>query len=333
MPSSERAGDGERRGTLREEHRALQAAHEELRERHDSLEEEFARLRFQQADLVNSARLATLGSLVAGIAHELHTPLGALNSSHDLLRRSLDRLQDILADEQVDETELDGVRRIVRALNGVMESTDLAVDRMVELVGSLRSFGRPDGAEVDRVDLHEALDDTLRLIHHEMRDGIIVRRDYGELPRIECYPSQLNQLFMNLLLNACHAIDGDGTISVETRARELCVDIDIRDTGCGIPEEDTERIFEPGFTTKGRRTGMGLGLLICRQVVERHGGEIHVESTVGEGSTFTVLLPIELEERDRDESARDADATHGDPVATDGDRDPSDEGGRSTGRA
>lgn len=284
--------------SLEEAHARLRSEHRELRERHQQLQEEFARVRFQQADLVNSARLATLGSLVAGIAHELHTPLGALSSSHDLLRRSLDRLQAILADEQVDETELDDVRRIVRALDGVMESTELAVDRMVGLVGSLRSFGRPDAAEMDRVDLHDALDDTLQLLEHETKDRIQVQREYGKLPRVECFPSQLNQLFMNLLLNACHAIDGEGTITVKTQATDGQVEVAIRDTGCGIDEEDQERIFEPGFTTKGSRTGMGLGLLICRQVTERHGGEIQVDSSPGEGSTFTVTLPLELPESD-----------------------------------
>ena len=270
----------------------------------EEAEAALARLREAQAELVSSARLATLGTMVAGIAHELNTPLGALNSNHDVLRRSLEHLQEILADERVDEDELDQVRRIVSAVDGIIRTNNMAVDRMVSLVKSLRSFGRPDRAEVDRVDLHEGIDSTLEILRHELRDGIRVVKDYGELPEVKCYPNQLNQVFMNLLLNAIQALpDGEGTIEIRTRARDgERVSIRVRDDGVGIPEEDRRRIFEPGFTTKGggsgdsSRMGMGLGLLICHQVVDRHGGEIEVESEPGEGTAFTVRIPTELPE-------------------------------------
>lgn len=244
------------------------------------------------ASAVNAARLATLGMLVAGIAHEINTPLGALASNHDVLKRAMGRLQDILADEVVDETELDEVRRIVRALDGVMRVNDLAVERVLGLVESLRSFGRPDGAQVDRVDLHQGIDAALTLLQHRMRDRIEVRREYGELPRVECAPQQLNQVFMNLLLNAVQAIPDSGVITIRTTGDDQGVRVAVQDTGTGIPPENLERIFEPGFTTKGSRVGMGLGLLIARQVVDRHGGAIDVRSTPGRGSTFTVDLPL-----------------------------------------
>lgn len=266
----------------------------ELRSSREELESAYSELRFEQADLVNSARLATLGSLVAGIAHELDTPLGALHSDHDTLRRALERLQNILADEQVDESELEEVRRIVRAVDGSVRTSELAIDRMISLVRSLRAFGRPDGSERDRVDLHGALDDTLELVDHRFGDGVEVERDYGEVPPVECYPAQLNQAFMNLLLNASQALEREGTIRLRTRRDGDRVRVEVRDDGVGIPEEHLERIFEPGFSTRGGRVGMGLGLLITRQVVDRHGGEIAVESEVGEGSAFTVELPVRL---------------------------------------
>ncbi len=266
----------------------------ELRQARAESNEEHKRLLSAQAELVNSAKLATLGSLIAGIAHELNTPLGSLNSNHDVLRRSLNRLQIILEDEHVDESELAELRRVVRALDGVMTVNDLAVERMIQLVKSLRSFGRPDASERATVDLHEGLESTLALINHQLRGRIQVNREYAELPRIDCYPNQLNQVWMNLLVNASQAISGAGSITVRTRADHDKVVAEVEDTGSGIPPENLNRIFEPGFTTKDGRIGMGLGLLIVRQIVERHGGRITVHSQLGTGTCFTVQLPHEL---------------------------------------
>jgi two-component system, NtrC family, sensor kinase len=267
---------------------------EELRLARQERQKEHSQLVSAQAELVNTAKLATLGSLIAGIAHELNTPLGSLNSNHDVLRRALSRLQVILEDEHVDESELAELRRVVRALDGVMKVNDLAVERMVQLIKSLRSFGRPDQSERDTVDLHEGVESTLALIAHDLRGRVEVVRDYGELPRLDCFPNQLNQVWMNLLVNASHAITGTGRITVHTRAEEQSVTVEIEDTGSGVPAENLNRIFEPGFTTKNGRIGMGLGLLIVRQIVERHGGRITVRSQPGNGSVFTVQLPLQL---------------------------------------
>ena len=259
-----------------------------------SLSELERELRQTQAELVSAARLATLGSLVAGIAHELNTPLGALNSNHDVLRRALLRLQDILADEKVDEHELEEVRRVVRALTDVMQVNDLAVGRMIQLVTSLRNFGRPDRSEIDMVDLHDGIDSTLAILDHRLKDRITVVREYGHLPRVQCYANQLNQVWMNLLVNASQAIRGPGTITVRTRAHGDRVIVQVIDSGTGIPDSHIKRIFEPGFTTKDGRIGMGLGLLIVQQIVERHRGNIKAESESGAGATFTVELPVLL---------------------------------------
>jgi two-component system, NtrC family, sensor kinase len=262
----------------------------------EQLQRELERVRAeaaaQQAELIGAAKLATLGSFVAGIAHELNTPMGALNSNHDVLRRALDKLQAILADEVVDASELQEVRRIVRALDGVMKVNDMAVERMVQLVTSLRSFGRPDRAERDRIDLHESIDSTLAIIAHQLRDRVTVVREYGELPRVECYAQQVNQVFMNVLVNAAQAISGPGTVTIRTRSNGSTVTIDVVDNGVGIAPENLQRIFEPGFTTKGGRIGMGLGMLIVRQIVERHDGSIRVTSEVGAGTTVSVELPV-----------------------------------------
>jgi two-component system, NtrC family, sensor kinase len=256
--------------------------------------DEHAKVVKAQAELVGAAKLATLGSLVAGIAHELNTPLGSLNSNHDVLKRALHRLQDVLADEKVDEHELEEVRRIVRALDGVLMVNNLAMTRMIKLVGSLRSFGRPDRADRDVVDLHEGLESTLAILAHQLRERVTVVKEYGQLPRVECYPNQLNQIWMNLLVNAAQAISGTGQVTIRTSAADDQVRVEIEDTGVGIPAENLQRIFEPGFTTKDGRIGMGLGLLIVDQIIRRHHGRITVKSQVGVGSTFTVVLPTRL---------------------------------------
>jgi signal transduction histidine kinase len=171
---------------------------------------------------------------------------------------------------------------------------NLAMTRMIKLVGSLRSFGRPDRADRDIVDLHEGLESTLAILAHQLRERVTVEKDYGELPRIECYPNQLNQIWMNLLVNAAQAISGAGTVTIRTRADDHQVRVEIQDTGVGIPAENLQRIFEPGFTTKDGRIGMGLGLLIVDQIIRRHHGRITVKSQAGVGSTFTVQLPTRL---------------------------------------
>ncbi|NJD11318.1 MAG: HAMP domain-containing histidine kinase [Gemmatimonadetes bacterium] len=244
------------------------------------------------AEQVTQARLATLGMLVAGLAHELNTPLGALNSNHDSLRRALEKLQAILADEVVSPDELEEVRRIVRAVDGILRVNDMAVERMSSLVRDLRNFGRVDRAELDLADLHEGLDSTLAILAHQLT-AIEVVREYRPLPRIECRPQQLNQVFMNLLLNARQATPDGGRITIHTGTTGDAIEIRITDTGTGIRPEHLARIFDPGFTTKGNRVGMGLGLLISRQIVERHGGRLLVRSTPGQGATFTVRLPLD----------------------------------------
>lgn len=243
------------------------------------------------AEQVNQAKLATLGMMVAGLAHELNSPLGALNSNHDLLRRAIGRLQSILADEVVEPHELEEVRRVVRALGGILDVNDLAVERMDSLVRSLRNFGRIDRAELDYADVHEGIDSTLAILSHELKEATVVRA-YGELPRILCFPQQLNQVFLNLLVNAAQASPAGGRITITTTALSDGVRIQVADQGLGIGAEHLERIFDPGFTTRAGRIGMGLGLTISRQIVERHGGRIRAESELGHGATFTLDLPL-----------------------------------------
>jgi len=148
----------------------------------------------------------------------------------------------------------------------------------VNIVNSLRTFARLDKAEMDTVDIHEGIESTLTLVHHEFKRRIEVHKDFGEIPKISCYPNQLNQVFMNILVNAGQAIEDKGDIFVRTYTKNNNAIIEIKDTGKGIPEESLNRIFDPGYTTKSKGIGTGLGLSIVYQIIENHNGSIEVES-------------------------------------------------------
>jgi signal transduction histidine kinase len=254
-------------------------------------------LRDTHSQLVQSEKMASLGSLVAGIAHEINTPVGAIASMHDTLVRALRKVETTLNDEHPDivrsNASLGSALKVVTEANRVIES---GTQRVTEIVRRLRSFARLDQAELKKADIHEGLEDTLALIHHELKHNIVVKRDYGSVPPIPCYPGRLNQVFLNLLNNARQAIRGKGEIEIRTFVQDRRVHVTVRDTGAGIAPEHLRKIFDPGFTTKGVGVGTGLGLSICYQIVRDHRGEILVDSEPGKGTTFTVVLPMDLGE-------------------------------------
>ncbi len=254
----------------------------------EALRAENARLREAQAELAQ----APLGRLVAGIAHELNTPLGALRSNRDVLARALARLQEILADEVVDETELDDVRRIVAAVNGVVAVDEDALARLTATVASLGRYAGAGGTDAGLLDVRAALDSALAILEHERGPGVTITREYDEVLPVECLGGQLHQVFLNLLRNAQQAVGDEGEITLRVHATPTEVVITVEDTGPGIPPENRTRIFAGGFTTKGARVGMGLGLPIAAQIVERHRGHIEVQSELGRGSAFLVHLPL-----------------------------------------
>ncbi len=264
---------------------------EELKRANEELSRLISELRAAQERLVMQAKLASLGQLVAGVAHEINTPLGAVVSNNDLFLRCFARLR-----AHVEELGLVAdpiVARDLRAVEELGEVTRTACARITGIVRELRTFARLDEADRKSVDLHEGLESTLVLINHLIKGRIEIRREYARLPPVECHPNQLNQVFMNLLVNACQAIDGEGTITLTSWSEPDApwVHISVADTGSGIAPENLARIFDPGFTTKGAGVGTGLGLAICYQIVEAHGGHITVESERGKGTTFTVTLP------------------------------------------
>lgn len=268
----------------------------QMKEVMNDLEKTNQDLKQTQAQLVQSEKMASLGSLVAGIAHEINTPIGSVSSMYDTLSRTLRNLHEVLkaklSTEYEQLPELKSAFKIIQDSNHVIKS---GTDRVTNLVKRLKSFARLDEAELKTVDIHEGLEDTLTLIHHEIKHNITVTKNFGKIPPIPCYPSKLNQVYLNLLINAKHAIKGKGTIDITTFARDNKVHIVINDSGIGIPKQNLTKIFDPGFTTKGRGIGAGLGLSICYQIIQEHRGEIKAKSEVGRGTEFTIILPMDLE--------------------------------------
>lgn len=230
-----------------------------------------------QTQLVQSEKMASLGQLMAGVAHEINTPLGAINSNNNIFSKCISKI-----------SNNEGVVEIFKE---ALQTNSEAVRRINELVKSLKNFARLDEAEYKEADLHEGIRNTLLLINHEIKDRIAIIEDFGEIPHIKCYPNQLNQVFMNILVNAYQSIRGNGTITIKTETKGQNIFIIISDTGCGIAKDHLARIFNPGFTTKSVGVGTGLGLSICYQIIEKHNGRIFVESEVGKGTTFRIELP------------------------------------------
>jgi len=259
----------------------------------EEIEKANQHLKETQAQLAQADKMASLGMLVAGIAHEINTPMGAVNSMHDTLVRAVDKLENAIRaqfdEERLKQTSLASTLNIIDDANRTIKS---GTERVTNIVRRLRSFARLDEAELKTVDIHEGLEDTLTLIHHDIKHDITVKRDYGDVPPIACFPGQLNQVFLNLLVNARQAIKGKGEITVSTYTRGRQVFIRIADNGSGISSENLSKVFDPGFTTKGVGVGTGLGLAICYKIVQDHKGEITVESELGRGTAFTVILPM-----------------------------------------
>ncbi|MFH1374021.1 MAG: PAS domain S-box protein [bacterium] len=280
---------------ITERHRlktALEEANQGLEQR---VRERTRELQQKQTQLIQAEKMASLGNLVAGVAHEINTPLGALRSNTDLFMRTLNKMHNIVTDagaptEMRENTQLQQLFDKIKQLNDINQT---ASERIVGIVNSLRRFARLDQSEMDRVDIREGLENTLTLVNHELRDRITVVREYGDIPPISCFPNQLNQVFMNLLVNASQAIEGKGTITIRTRHGNGQVVVEFIDTGRGMNAETVKRIFDPGFTTKGSGVGTGLGLSIVYQIIEAHHGRIDVDSEPGRGAVIRLTLPVD----------------------------------------
>jgi len=279
---------------LREaEKRSRELVAERERLQQEDIETQARALEQSRALLLQMEKKAALGSLLAGVAHEIKTPLGALKSNHDLLVRSLELIRQQLGDPAVEPQARAGkLQSVLATLEGLQATNRTAVERIVAIVNSLRTFGRLDQGNPEPADIHELLESTLTLVQHELKYRITVEKDYGSVPPLVCYPHQVSQVFVNLLVNAAQAIEGKGTIAIKTSAEGEYAVVEIRDSGKGIAQTDLPRIWDAGFTTKPVGVGTGLGLAMVARIIQDHRGSIEVESRLGQGTVFRIRLPL-----------------------------------------
>jgi len=270
------------------------------------------KLKQSQAKLVHSEKMASLGQLAAGIAHEINNPIGFITSNLNTLAQYVETFSQLLthyehltAPEAVEndalrQAELDKINSIkaeedldfiAQDLSLLIGESSAGLLRVKEIVQGLKNFARIDSDERQEADINKGIEATLRVIWNELKYRCNVVTDLGPLPHIYCHSGQLNQVFMNLIMNAAQAIDSEGTITIQTEYRDEHVLVRISDTGCGISPENLDKIYNPFFTTKPVGEGTGLGLSISFGIIEKHGGRIEVESDPGQGTTFTVFLP------------------------------------------
>ena len=285
----------------------LNAVTRELAGQRDELHKAYADLRDAKAVAFQQEKLAAIGQLAAGVAHEINNPLGFIVSNLGTLGKYLNRIIEFI-EVQADclaESGLPSLRKragesatrlkiefILRDSLQLVSESATGAGRVQKIIRNLKIFSRVDDSAFASVDLNDCLESAISIAQSELAPVAQIRRRYGIIPRLRCYPQQLSLLFMNLLFNAAHALTGRGSITVTTWLEGETICAAISDTGCGIPEAHLSRIFEPFFTTREVGMGTGLGLSLSYDIVKRHSGELTVESRVGEGSTFTVRLPI-----------------------------------------
>ncbi len=255
---------------------------QQLNKKNKKLEKTLSELKDTQLQLINSEKMASVGQLVSGVAHEINTPLASINSNSSMISRLL-KDKEVLSKEQIE---------MLSDLNSI----DIeAVQRISNIVKSLKRFVRLDEAEFQEADINKEIDLTLKLMAHELKNNIKVEKNYGEIPSVMCSVNMLNQVFMNLLVNACHSISEtqkEGVILISTVVQNENLIVKIKDNGAGMNQETQNKIFNVGFTTKKIGIGTGLGLSISKKIIELHKGTISFTSSEGIGTEFLIVIPI-----------------------------------------
>jgi signal transduction histidine kinase len=299
--------------SLLEEVEARRNMELELAEKARNQELLIKRLEATQSQLIQAEKLASIGQLAAGVAHEINNPIGFVNSNlgtlRDYTRKLIGALEAYRGMAHIPEEEKSSIAErfdlayITEDVPVLVQESMEGIDRVKKIVQDLKDFSHVDSGEWVAVNINKSIDSTLNIVRNEIKYKADVVREYGELPEIQVLGSQFNQVVLNLLVNAAHAIEKFGTITVRTRYEGDCIFVDVSDTGCGIPPENMKRIFDPFFTTKPIGTGTGLGLSLAFGIMKRMHGEISVTSEVGQGTCFTLRIPVDAAERDEPEDA------------------------------
>jgi len=263
-------------------------------------------LKLAQSQLVQSEKMASVGVLTAGIAHELNNPINFVNGNVFPLKQDLDEIISVLGkyDEIIQAnklsdffTELDTLKEdmdfsyLIQEIYSLLKGIEEGANRSREIIKGLRSFSRLDDEQCQFYDIHEGIDSSLVLLQNKIKDRITVRKDYGDFDGLECFPSKLNQVIMNILTNSIQAMEDSGELFIQTVSSAIGIKIIIKDNGKGMTPEVKEHIFEPFFTTKDVGQGTGLGLSISYGIIEKHHGNIDVISEPGKGTEFIISLP------------------------------------------
>lgn len=293
----------------------LKAMEQQMRANTGELEKAYSQLKSSQLALVQSEKMASLGQMVAGVAHEINTPLGYVQNNVAIGQELFSQIQTMIAgyealvdnllDEQASEEQITEQMQMVAAMrndlnaqemlgemHGLMADSLYGIGQISELVLNLKNFSRMDAAATDMMNLNDCIESALNIGRNVLKNKVEVVRELGDLPRITCAPSQLNQVFLNLFTNAAQAMEAQGRLHIKTWHAGDDIHVSVGDNGKGIPDEIITRIFDPFFTTKPVGEGTGLGLAITHQIIQQHGGEISVESRIGEGTHFHIRLPI-----------------------------------------
>lgn len=253
------------------------ALFEEINNKNKELENTLEQLKEAQISLINSEKMASLGQLIAGVAHEINTPLASINANNNLMKK--------LISTYCEES--------IPTMNEINEIDFEAISRIKNIVLSLKKFVRLDEANLQEADINSEIDLTLNLIRHETKNKIEIVKNYSQLPLIKCFPNLLNQVFMNLLINSTQSIEDTGTITITTRHDNNRLMVSIKDTGHGIDQKIQHHIFNTGFTTKTPGEGTGLGLSISRKIIEKHNGTLTFSSEKDHGCEFIINIPTD----------------------------------------
>jgi signal transduction histidine kinase len=287
-------------------------AQRHLSESKQALMKALSKLKHTQAQMIHSEKMASIGQLAAGVAHEINNPIGFIKSNLHILREYCEDIKSLLAHYEDLESTLntsstvqDIVEKIrdykaqidydfvLNELDGVLDESKEGVERVARIVRDLKDFSHADSGVVEYSDINQGIESTLNIVWNQLKYAATVNKDLGEIPLVKCDLEKLNQAFMNLLVNAGQAIERDGVIDICTRCNQNLVEIKISDNGCGIPPDIAPKIFDPFFTTKDVGSGTGLGLNLVYNIIKGHNGSIDVESEVDRGSTFTIRLDVD----------------------------------------
>lgn len=313
----------ERERTARKEaERLLEDKSRELYQANSELSETLAKLQDTQAHLVQSEKMASIGQMAAGVAHEINNPIGFVSSNLDSLKHYIESLVQVIKQDSklIDECQqVESLGALVSASTQARDQADLeflledldsliaesidGTQRVKRIVADLKDFSHVDQPEMVVADLHELIDKTLAVAANEIRYKAEIVRNYGEVPQITCYGGKISQVVLNFIVNAAQAIEEQGTITIQTGCEADQAWFEIRDTGCGIPAETLSKIYDPFFTTKPVGEGTGLGLHMVHKIVEAHKGSVHVESAVGVGTAFRVTIPVDCSSAETEETS------------------------------